>query len=104
MGIVSSGKRQENLHPKGEEEEPTGQKHLISRPEPPPAGFLIQGKVVGHMAARFTREVDDVEESRVMIFAFRGSKVDDVEELRVRSPRSTAVRLGLALHSLSFCM
>lgn len=36
--------------------------------------------------------------------AFHGSEVDDVEELRIMIPRSTGVRLGFTLHSLSFCM
>ena len=65
--LLAVGRGKKIFTRKGEKEEATGQIHLISRPEPPPPGFLIQGKVVGHMAERFTREVDDVEELRVRI-------------------------------------
>ena len=50
--LLAVGGGKEIFTRKGKKEEATGQIQLVSGPEPPPPGFLIQGKVVGYMEAR----------------------------------------------------
>ena len=72
--MLAVGRGKKIFTRKGKKEEPAGHIQLVSRPEPPPPGFLIQGKVVVVWRTYFTREIDDME------------------ELRVRSPRFMAAR------------